>query len=566
MRILCLILLVLCSQILHSQIPKDALSLEDAAFDRSFATRTIPKISGRLLNLSAEELKKTVITYTLVTPFSSRQSSRTTHVAPDGNFQLPLDYAFPYQQVWIGIGELFYAGLYANKDLFVELDMKKIKSAGTVNFNGNGVRYLGTDGPLTAYMNNYVLYKRDAQQDIGKHKNDLLFSKMPVPMDFLMPAYNKLFEEIKKIEDSYIAENPAYAWILENERMSDYYSDLCPRFWNKEMDDSLWQKMKAHKSYLVSNSGAGLYGNMAIYVTSSPKTRASITWKDIIGLPDLTTSEKEALDSLTLIDKTAYATPENMKRLLRKIQSTTQKLLLTRSLDKNIHLFDSLFPPAKADFLKIQLNNSKDPNEQKVALERILASMHTGWSKSVVRSEYKHTLKKIDGINNILASSTGIHASSMPGKPVMKTSFGASMYKVTNMNLRDFLAKLKQNFSGKAIILDRWATWCAPCLSEMPHSKKLQQEAKDMPVVFVYMCTNNSSSESKWKTKVAELQQPGIHFFIDEALDAEIGTYFSCSGYPCYAFIDRAGKYKPGTIQWISQISKQDLSDLLQVN
>jgi hypothetical protein len=350
MRIFCLLLFVLCSQTLYSQIPKDALSLEDAAFDRSFATRAIPKIGGKLLNLTPEELKKTVITYSLVTPFSSRQSSRTAAVLPDGSFRISLDYPFPYQQVWFSIGEIFFAGLYVNKDLFVELDMKKIKAAGEVNFNGTGVRYLGTDGPLTTYMNNYVLYKRNTQLDIGKRKNDLIFSRKPVPVDSLLPAYNKLFDELKQIEDSYVAENPAYAWMLENERMSEYYADICPSFWSKEMPDSLWQKIKAHKSYLVSNSGAGLYGYMATYVTSIPRIRASVTWTGLIGQPELSIAEKEALDSLTLIDKTAYATPENMKRLLRKIQAPIQKLHLATSLKRNVYLFDSIFPPAKADF------------------------------------------------------------------------------------------------------------------------------------------------------------------------------------------------------------------------
>jgi hypothetical protein len=79
----------------------------------------------------------------------------------------------------------------------------------------------------------------------------------------------------------------------------------------------------------------------------------------------------------------------------------------------------------------------------------------------------------------------------------------------------------------------------------MSHSKVLQQESADLPVVFVYLCTTINSSEQKWKEKVAELKQPGIHVLIDNALDGELSAYFSFSfsGYPGYTLIDQSGRY-----------------------
>jgi thiol-disulfide isomerase/thioredoxin len=219
---------------------------------------------------------------------------------------------------------------------------------------------------------------------------------------------------------------------------------------------------------------------------------------------------------------------------------------------------DSLFPPAKADFLKMRMNPSQDINDQKSGLEHILSSMHTTWCSAVLKNEYKKTCGKIDEINTILARSVGETQATTFGTPLLKTSFGAVLYNVSGMKTTDFLAKLKQSFSGKAILIDLWATWCAPCLGEMSHSKQLQQEAKDLPVVFVYLCTLKSSTESKWKSKVAELKQPGLHFLIDEKLDAELANYFSFSGYPGHAFIDKTGNYRPGAIKWMSEIENRE--------
>ena len=92
----------------------------------------------------------------------------------------------------------------------------------------------------------------------------------------------------------------------------------------------------------------------------------------------------------------------------------------------------------------------------------------------------------------------------------------------------------------------------------MPHSKQLVETSKDLPVVFVYLCTINNSSEEKWKSKVVEIKQPGIHFLINEELDADISKYFSFSGYPGYAFIDKTGTYKPGAFKWMSEIENRE--------
>jgi thiol-disulfide isomerase/thioredoxin len=62
------------------------------------------------------------------------------------------------------------------------------------------------------------------------------------------------------------------------------------------------------------------------------------------------------------------------------------------------------------------------------------------------------------------------------GKPLIMDS--------KNKSGGDILKQILATNRGKAIYIDCWATWCGPCLAEMPYSKKLMTELKDEPVVY----------------------------------------------------------------------------------
>jgi len=563
MKLFCLLTLLCYGFFVHSQtnIPAGQLSPEDAAFNAAYPKRPVAKVGGKLLHLTAAELKKINISYTLVTPFSSFQVRKTATVGSDGSFTLQMEYALPYQQVWIGVGDYFYAALYANKDLYLELDMKKIMAAKEVSYNGPGVHWMGTDAPLNVYLNNYILYKRQEQLALSGKLGELTVDTSRTTAQKRQMT-DSIFALYKNIQDSYTAANPSpYGWLLENERLSDYYSQLCIRYWGQNMDTELWEKIKQHKSYLLSNNGAFFYNYMAIYLMALPANRLSVNWKDVALLPGLDASEQLLIDSLRAGEKMQPALPyteENMKAWSRQLQPRIQKIRLLRSLSNNIHTADSLFPPAKADFVKLRFNDSRDVNEQKLALEILLRSMHTPWCMAVAKNEYGRTEQKINEINKALAAESGSTTETPFGKPLLQTSFGASLFKVQGLKADIFLAKLGQSYPGKAIIIDLWATWCGPCLSAMPHSKELEQASADLPVVFVYLCTISGSTETKWKSKVAELKQPGQHFLIDQTLDAGLAKYFSFSGYPGYAFINKSGQYQPGSILRITDIKNRE--------
>lgn len=543
--------------------PVGLVAIEDPQFDTQFTQRTNPQVTGKLLHLSPQEIPETTITYTLVALLG--QKTKTAPLAADGSFHLELDYPLPYQQIWVHFGELFYTGLYVNKQLYVELVVPKLKAARKeLAFQADGVRYLGEDGPLNEYMNAYILFKRAHQLALSSRVQQVRPSQHPVEREVLA-AYTPIFDSLKTIQAEFVTTHPSpYGWLLENERLSEFYSQVCLYYRGHSMGPALFDQIKAHKTYLRSNSSMVFYLYLGYYFRHLTANRVRVSWQDVARLSDLTEPEKAAIDSLR---STETLSPARAHRAqwTKQLGPRMGKMYQNRRIAQGIHWLDSLYSPVRADMMKLQLNDSKDIAEQKAALEQILPRMSTSWCKVIAQKEYARTVEQITSVNRALAASGDSPTAAGFGNPLQQTDFGATLYKLSSMSGADFLAKLKQSFVGKAIVFDRWATWCAPCLQEMPHSKKLQQDAKGMPVVFVYVCTAQGSDEGRWKRKIAELELPGIHFFIDEALDAKLTQYFSFSGYPGYAFIDQKGVYKPGVITWLSAIKdKNALADLLK--
>jgi thiol-disulfide isomerase/thioredoxin len=76
------------------------------------------------------------------------------------------------------------------------------------------------------------------------------------------------------------------------------------------------------------------------------------------------------------------------------------------------------------------------------------------------------------------------------------------------LSLRNILEEKKNLLT----YLDFWATWCAPCLMEMSHSRELSQEFKDSNVTFIYISIDKD--KDKWLKKLPKLPTgPNIRHF-----------------------------------------------------
>jgi thiol-disulfide isomerase/thioredoxin len=493
-----LILLLITGIGVNAQTVNGPVSLADDAFNNYFFQNPIPLVHGKIINATKDELAGLHITYTLVTPFSKFQSERVAVINNDGSFSLPLDYPFPYQQIWFHLKDYFYAGLYANKDLTLDLDLAKLKH-GQVYFIGDGVTYGGTDGPMNEWLNKQVNFKLPTRTDIDQRIHQLDFKNA----DYVQQV-KPLFAEQKTLDDEFIRLNPSpYAWILENERLSEYYGDVLFASMITKKQAPEWETIKLHKSALISNSGSIFNERLHEYFSG----------------------------------------------IKPNIQDEMQEI-------------KSALGQAYADALKLKIYDENIKTYNQLLGDVVLPTVKTPWVKTVLQKEYKATTERLRQVNQILEKSTPLNADSVLGEPIGQLSFGAKLSKVSDMEPEEFLRKLKNTFNGKAIIIDFWATWCVPCLNEMPYSHKLHDQAAGLPVEFVYICTSSGSNMDTWKNKIADIKQPGVHLFVDEILVKKTMALFEKSGFPSYVCLDRLGQVQPGIIQRMSIASINDIKKL----
>ena len=92
------------------------------------------------------------------------------------------------------------------------------------------------------------------------------------------------------------------------------------------------------------------------------------------------------------------------------------------------------------------------------------------------------------------------------------------------------------NYRGKLVLVNLWATWCPPCVAELPVLAKVSEEYGDKGLVILAV----AGDEDPQTVREFLAKAPANYEVLFDP-DGVIGTRYGITGYPETFFVDRQG-------------------------
>jgi thiol-disulfide isomerase/thioredoxin len=245
---------------------------------------------------------------------------------------------------------------------------------------------------------------------------------------------------------------------------------------------------------------------------TAPLTQERWTILTQTGKTDVVTAEiEQALGKTTdpkkradLLYAQSIAIMRSSERDSAKVEGVVEKFIKAAPQDE------------RGGMLLYQVARStQDTAKQTQLLQRVVAN----YPGSQAADRAKGTLRQTEGI----------------GKPFELAFTEAMTGKQMSM------ADLK----GKVVVIDFWATWCGPCIAEMPKMKQLYAEYKPKGVEFIGISLDNPESEGGLEKLKAYCKENNIEwpqYYQGKGWQGEFSMSWGINSIPAVFIVDADGK------------------------
>jgi len=168
----------------------------------------------------------------------------------------------------------------------------------------------------------------------------------------------------------------------------------------------------------------------------------------------------------------------------------------------------------------------------------------------------------IVGVGIIILLQTKDSSFNLSGRPRLGKGVSAPDFALPDLdgktvNLADY--------KGKVVLLNIWATWCPPCVEEMPSMEKLHQELKDEDFEILAVSIDVSGA----KAVIPFMKKLKLSFSVLTDTEGAIKSLYQTTGVPESFIIDKQGiivEKVIGPRDWAAPGTIRSFRNLIQKN
>jgi thiol-disulfide isomerase/thioredoxin len=167
----------------------------------------------------------------------------------------------------------------------------------------------------------------------------------------------------------------------------------------------------------------------------------------------------------------------------------------------------------------------------------LIAVLVFGLSIYTVADYNKNNSKNLDIITKENTTAPNVSSDTEKEAPAKSITdavkIAALDFKLTDLNGKEVSLS---DFKGKKVFLNFWASWCPPCISEMPDIEKLYTETKDSDLVILAV---NLGEDKATVKDFSDTNKYNFKILLDT--EQSVGKQYKISAIPTSYFIDKEG-------------------------
>ncbi len=540
-----------------AKIIDNGQSLEPEEFSMDSAT-----IKGKLYGYYSKDYDETdKVQIISCNPFSGEQETYLAEIKPDGCFEIKIPMFVKHQCVYVILQPLIFSTVVASvgKTVSVSFDLNEDVTKRKPDENHNLTPYYSGDnidlnyalsGKILSILMNTTLYNDKAIRDILKFTNDEY-------KDYFLNYYHQFCQKIDTMSITKRAKE-LLKLIIEARTASmlthiSTNKQQCYQYINNEpmpedkkpvLNADYWHFIQElnldNINMLYADNFGFIYHNLGSEYKSKFGTQ---------NLP------REVINDIVA---EAYEKVANSEKLSKKEMRTAL------SISKKLRKSDNSRTEAEKAFIAkygSQVNDVfKDETSVKRAVEGekfLLEVLGTGES-------YFRDFMKLQTYCAGLPNRELVPDNAIQDIENMRFKFYADYVKMRNADIakqiaeaqqrgnlynhvdgdRDadsLLVDILQEYKGKVVMIDFWATWCAPCRAAIKDMKSMEESFEGKDVAFLFI-TGETSPLNEWEAMKPTIK--GHHYRLTNKQYNTICDKWGFSSIPSYVIIGKDGLEK----------------------